>query len=221
LTDTLPQTIPVQQNPLTPAQSAASIPVTGACSDPYTIRSGDTVSQIAVTCNTTLAVLTQLNPQMTNVNCIYPGQLINIRSGSTVQLPAPCRVAARYIEVAAPADPPAPVEVASPIVALPETCACYTAAIPVSGNSPMIIPGTLLQVTASNFPANTPVNIAIGPRTAGYTVVASGVTASNGSLVTRIIVPTAPDSQTPWAVVVLTTSPSPIQVMSQPFFIGP
>ncbi|MBE0697035.1 MAG: LysM peptidoglycan-binding domain-containing protein, partial [Anaerolineaceae bacterium] len=121
----LPASQPQSKPPIIPTQRAAILPVSGGCSDPYTVRSGDTFSQIAVTCNTTLAVLTQINPQMSNINCIYPGQQINIRNGSAVQLPANCRVAITRVEAAPP------VEVAAPLVALPETCACYTTNIPI------------------------------------------------------------------------------------------
>lgn len=209
-----PPVIAIQENTAAPTQVAALLPVTGGCSDPYTVRSGDTLSQIAVNCDTTLAFLKQVNPQMPNVDCMYPGQLINIHNGSTVQLPAPCRVAAHQVAVAPSLDVPVPV------VALPPTCACYTGSIPVSGSYPMIIPGSGLQVTALNFPPNTFVNVGIGPVTTGYTVVASGITDANGSLITRITIPTAPDSQTAWVVVVMTTTASPIQVLSAPFTVG-
>jgi LysM repeat protein len=213
-TPSQPQVLQIQESLTMPRQTGAMVPVTGGCSDPYTVRSGDTLSQIAVMCGTTLAFLTQVNPQIPNVNCMYPGQQINIRNGSMVLPPAPCRVAAAQNAVSPPLNVPVPV------VALPADCACYTSPVPVSGLRPMIIPGSGLQVTALNFPPNTPVNVAIGPRTTGYTVVASGVTNSNGSLILQIAVPTAPDSQIPWVVVVLTTTTSPIQIMSEPFYIG-
>lgn len=208
-----PQIIYIQPNPTKPSQSAVLLPVTGGCSDPYTVQSGDTLSQIAVACNTTLAVLTQVNPQMVNVDCIYPGQQINIHNGNTVQPLATCRKALT------PREAPTPREVLTPIVALPKACACYTAPIPVSGLSPMLIPGTKVQVKALNFPPSVPVNVAIGPQTGGYTLITSGVTDASGNLTAEITVPTATDSQMPWAVVVLTTNSSPIQVISRPFYI--
>jgi hypothetical protein len=208
-----PQVIHIQENPA-PSQIPALLPVTGGCSDPYTVRSGDTLSQIAVNCNTTLAFLTQVNPQMPNVDCIYPGQQINIHNSNTVQPPAPCRASALQAAVAPT------FEVPVPIVALPPTCACYTGLVPVSGSNPIIISGSGLYVTALNFPPDTSVDVAIGPHTMGYTVVASGMTDANGSLRVQITVPTAPDAQTPWVVVVMTNTASPIKVMSKPFYIG-
>jgi hypothetical protein len=83
----------------------------------------------------------------------------------------------------------------------------------------MINPGSGLLVTALNFPLNTIVDVAIGPRDTVYNVVASGVTDANGTLTTQIIVPSAPDSRTVW-VVVLTTTSEPMQIVSRPFTIG-
>lgn len=45
----------------------------------YVVRSGDTMVSIAQKFNTTLALLIGNNPQITNLNLIYPGQRINIR----------------------------------------------------------------------------------------------------------------------------------------------
>ncbi len=207
-----PQDVQIQKNPAT-SQVAVLVPVTGGCSDPYTVRSGDTLSKIAVNCSTTLAFLTQVNPQMPNVDCMYPGQQINIRNNTAQQF-APCRVAAAVRSEVVP------VTASIPVVALPAACACYTGQVPVSGFYPMLIPGSGLQVTALNFPPNTPVDVAIGPRATGYTVIASGVTDANGTLTTRIIIPSAPNSQTAWVVVVLTTTPAPMQIVSRPFTIG-
>lgn len=91
--------------------------------------------------------------------------------------------------------------------------------VPVTGSAPGIQPGADLQVQVFNLQPNILVNVAIGPISAGYTVVASGITNADGNLTTHISIPRAPDSQTPWAVVVTTTSTPPIQVMSQTFYI--
>jgi hypothetical protein len=83
----------------------------------------------------------------------------------------------------------------------------------------VIAPGTGVQVTGVDFPANTPVYIAIGPQNTGYTIAASGVTDANGQIVTEIIVPTAPDPNEPWVVVVTTSESPTIQAASAPFLI--
>lgn len=208
------------QDSAIPSQSAVILPVTGGCSDPYTVRSGDTLSQIAVNCGSTLAFLTQVNPQMGHVDCMYPGQLINIHS-STVQQPAPCRAQS---EPPVQVEPP-PVRFEPPLVqiepAAPVVVVLPQIVVPITGAIPMLVSGTGLQVKAIHFPPNMPVNIGIGPRTTGYTVVASGITDSNGSLTTQITIPTAPDTQTPWVVIVMTTNPAPLQILSELFTIRP
>lgn len=48
-------------------------------SDIYIVKKGDTLSGIARTYNTTVAILLQLNPDITNPNLIRPGQKIKLR----------------------------------------------------------------------------------------------------------------------------------------------
>jgi LysM repeat protein len=187
-----PQVIMIQESPATNRTGGGSVPVTGGCSDPYTVQPGDSLSQIAVVCDTSLAVIRQANPHITDANLIYPGQ----------QLRIPNAIAAQPSQAA-------PVQV-SP-----------TAIVPVTGALPLIPAGTGLQIKGIGYPANTPVNVAIGPQTQGYTVVANGVTDADGNLTTRITVPEAHNAQTPYGVVIATTGTPPVQAMSQPFLIGP
>jgi hypothetical protein len=203
------QIYPTQQVINPPVYVQPIVPVTGGCADPYTVIAGDTLSKIAVNCSSTLAFLTQINPQMNNVDCMYPGQLINIFSLS-VRAFAPCRAAAPIPVTAQPL----------PVVILPPTCDCYSAPIPVTGLYPVLRPGSQLTVRAINFPPNTPVNVTLGPRDVRYTLVASGVTDANGSLTVLIPIPHTPDAITPWQVFVITTSPTTLQAVSDPFTIG-
>jgi len=191
-----PQVITIQESP-TPNDN--TIPVTGECTNPYIVRFGDVLSQIAAVCDTSVAAIRQVNPQITDANLIYPGQQLVIPN---VAVPPP---AVQPTTVAVPVT-------GEPIAKMP---------VPVTGLYSMVQAGTGLQVKGIGYPANTPVNIAIGPQNTSYTVVTSGITDTNGNLTTRIVVPSAPDSQTPWVVVVSTTTQPPIQAMSQPFVIGP
>lgn len=61
---TAPQVTPQEEKPL---------------SDIYIVKKGDTLSGIARTYNTTVAILLQLNPDITNPNLIRPGQKIKLR----------------------------------------------------------------------------------------------------------------------------------------------
>lgn len=197
------QVVTIQESPATASLSSAFVPVTGGCTNPYTVRSGDSLSKIAVNCDITLATLRQANLQIINANLIYPGQQLNIPNGNYAQIPVTGK------------------EEATPVASLPQTCACSSAPIPVTGLIPMLIPGTSLQVRAINFQPNTPVNVAIGPENTAYTVVTRGVTDAAGNLTTSITVPSVSNSQTLWVVVVSTTTQPPVQAMSRTFNIDP
>jgi len=198
-----PQVITIQESPVTTSQSSTLVPVTGGCANPYTVQSGDSLSQIAVNCDTTLAAIRQANLQIISANLIYPGQQLTIPNGNVVQIPVTGE------------------EEAAPVATLPQTCACSSAPVPVTGLIPMLIPGSSLQVRAINFQPNTPVNVAIGPENTTYTVVTRGVTDADGNLTTSITVPSGSNSQTLWVVVVSTTTQPSVQAMSRTFNIEP
>ena len=64
---------------LMPTTAIAADPL--SCGTTYTVQSDDTLSGIAVFCGVPLATLEQANPQISNVNLIFPGQQINIPQG--------------------------------------------------------------------------------------------------------------------------------------------
>ncbi len=210
-----PQVITIQESSTATNQSG-SVPVTGGCSNPYTVQPGDTLLAIANACNTTLAAIRQANPQITDANVIFPGQQLDIPNASAAQSTLVIPATGKEAEPAATPFVPLPLPTeAAPAQGSP------TAVVPLTGAYPLIPAGAGLQVKAIGYPANTPVNIAIGPQNQGYTPVANGVTDANGDLTTNITVPEAQNSQTPYVVVVATTGSQPIQAMSLPFFIGP
>jgi LysM repeat protein len=174
------------------------IPVTGYCSNPYVVNSGDTLSRLARTCGTSVAGILALNPSITNANIIYPGQVIWLYAVTGTQ----------------------------PIVPVTGVNSSPTVTIPVNpvvlnpSNTP-ILAGTNLQVSVSNFPANTPVDIGVGHPGSGYQVVNTGITDTNGFLKTTIVVPSAGDTQDQWVVMVVTTTSPITQSQSTPFTIAP
>ena len=199
----LPQTITIQGSSPQTTQAVALAPASEGCANPYTIRSGDSLSQIAVNCSSTLAAIRQANLQISNANLIYPGQQLNIPNADNAQTPVTGMPAV------------------TPLASLPQACSCNTVPVPVTGPVPMLIPGTSSQVQAIHFPPNTPVDVAIGPKNTSYTVVTHGVTDANGNLTTSIIVPVVSNSQTLWVVVVETTTQPSVQAMSAVFNIDP
>jgi LysM repeat protein len=61
------------------------------CNGSYTIVAGDTLKKIAASCTMTLSDLLALNPQITNPNLIYPGQVITLSGtpATTTTTPVP------------------------------------------------------------------------------------------------------------------------------------
>lgn len=180
-----------------------TVPVTGTCTNPYTVRQGDMLSSIAVLCNTTVADIRLANPEIVNANLIYAGQQIRIPGTNTASVP-----------VTSGAEPTQPVVV--------QQAQVVSNALGAPGISmAMIAPGTGVQVTGINFPANIPVYIAIGPQATGYTITASGMTDASGSVTSTVIIPTPSIANEPWVVVITTTDSPAIQAASAPFLIQP
>jgi LysM repeat protein len=68
-----------------PTTPPTAPPTTGT----YTVQRGDTLNRIAARFGTTLAALRAANPSITNINLIYPGQVINVTGGGTAPQPTP------------------------------------------------------------------------------------------------------------------------------------
>jgi LysM repeat protein len=199
-----PQVVMIQQN--TPVSSSSqngqSIPVTGSCTNPYTVRSGDTLSQIAELCNTTVGAIRLANPQIANINLIYPGQQLNIPN-TTAAIPV--------VPVTGGKDFPLPTIQATPTTLPP---------VPNTGSTVAILAGTMLRVQAYDFPKNTAVNISLGDLNGTTSIIlSSGVTDMTGSMNTTLSLPAQVSGNGPWAVVVYTTGTPRIQAASQSFQI--
>lgn len=196
------------------ANSAAGVPVTGGCANPYVVQSGDTLSQIAANCNISLAAIRQSNPSISNADIIYPGQQLSLPLGG-VQPTSTAQPVALPVTGGSSDSQSNGLTNGSQVV-LPQT-----APQTLYNGAPVLRSGISLQVTALHFPANTPVNIAIGPKAAGYNVVAAGLTDATGTAISTITLPAAPDATTPWVVVVATTGQPVVQAMSHEFYIAP
>ena len=66
--------IPTPETPTEPTESDTIV---------YTVKSGDTLSEIARKYGTTVSSIVSLNPSITNPNLIYPGQQFTIRTNSS------------------------------------------------------------------------------------------------------------------------------------------
>jgi tyrosinase len=54
------------------------------CGDTYVVRAGDTMRKIAQACGITLQTLIAANPEVTNPNLIYPGQVLRTKPGVVI-----------------------------------------------------------------------------------------------------------------------------------------
>lgn len=210
--------IVIQNGAPAAASPVYQVPVTGTCTNPYVVRPGDTLSSIAVLCDTSFASIRLANPEITNANMIYPGQSIRIPVEGAVIQPTAIPVTGSepfQKDVVVP-------NTSSPTVITTAPSAQPTAAPGISALPPgalVIQPGTGMQVTGINFPPNTSVYVAIGPLNTGYNVVANLMTDASGTVHTNIIVPPAPNPDDSWVVVVATTTTPVIQAASTAFYI--
>ena len=67
-------TLPSPETPSTPSTDNTTV---------YTVKKGDTLSQIALNYGTTVSSIVSLNPSITNPNLIYPGQKLTIKINSS------------------------------------------------------------------------------------------------------------------------------------------
>ena len=152
----------------------------------YVVQPGDWLSRIAARYDTTLGAILALNPQITNADRIRVGQELSIPASDS----------------ALPDDNPPPND--SP------TAPSVTIE-PTSGE-----PGTTVQVTADNLPANTTIEIGTGPVESEYNIIAVGQSNAQGELSRAVAIPERVNPGERW-VIVLTPEDSPADYISNPF----
>jgi LysM repeat protein len=194
------------------ADTQPAIPVTGSCTNPYTVRDGDTLSLIAEMCGTTLGAIRLANPQITNINLIYAGQQLVIPTTSAGDdNPVPVTSDSKLVII--PTNTPAPTQ--TPAAIIPSTGNTNQATVT------QIVEGTLLQITVRNFPANTPLNIYLQEQGGLTTLFAVGATSLDGSLTTSATLPQTTNPETIYTITVSTASGPLVQAVSDPFTIAP
>ena len=100
----------------------------------YTIKSGDTLSAIAVANKTTVAELMKLNPQITDANKIYAGASLNLPSApaasQTLNIPASSGANAASTTAVAGAKPaPAPAAAGAAVAPAPTPAAAPSGSV--------------------------------------------------------------------------------------------
>lgn len=219
---------------LTPA-AAASSPAPAAastCGDTYTVQRGDYLTLIARYCGVSYSNILSWNPQITNPNRIFPGQIIYLTSNGGGTDPVPVTggtyvvrwgdtlgiIAARFgttvsaLLAVNPQITNASLIFAGQVINLPSgttgtgtgTTTGTTARVTVSSLS--VASGGTVTVTATGFPANAEIDYRIGKQGAAYSAVVDGTTNASGYASTTVTIPSSAVSGEKWVVVVQTTS---------------
>jgi LysM repeat protein len=202
---------------MVPAQAAA-------CGDTYTVKSGDYLSKIATTCSTTLQALIKANPEIKDINKIYPGQVIRIKASATVPTTTPVpsssgtytvvkgdtlqKIATRFsttvtaILAVNPEIKSASLIYVGQVIKLP--AGATGSRISLSATSAK--KGAQVEVKVWGFPANAELDFRLGKQNAAYTVVYDGKTNANGEATLKVTIPDTAVVGEKWVVKVITTS---------------
>jgi LysM repeat protein len=183
---------------LSSSSSGVGQPVTGKstsaqnspCGSSYTVKKGDTLSQIARTCLISIEDMLAVNTSITNPNLITEGQKITI----FVVLPA-----------------------AHPTSRLPivPTQKAQTSATP----APNLKPGGLVNVEMKGFPPGAQIQVAIG-KVGSIPINYKNVKAdSNGVVKISVPIPTTANANEKWTVTMITVNTPKMRVTAVPFTI--
>jgi LysM repeat protein len=216
---------------LTPAaaKSPTAPALTSSCGDTYTVQHGDYLSKIASMCGVPLSTILAYNPQITNPNRIYPGQVIYLTStnpnpgvpptgGTYVVQPGDtlALIAYRYhttVSAILAVNP----QITNPnviyvgqVINLPSGTSgggSYPGVYPyVTLSTTSVPPGGTFTVSASYFPANADIDYRVGKSGQSYSFIVDGKTNSSGFASASITIPSSAIAGEHWVVVVQTTS---------------
>ena len=179
---------------------AAAKPASSSCGDTYVVQPQDYLSLIASACGTTVADLMTLNPQITNPNIIFYGQVLRMTGD------APAQSWPTYVPYYNP--------VYSPTVA-------YSGYARVSVSTSRAVAGDTVTVSVSGFPAYADLDYRLGLKGDTYSYVYDGKTGAYGTTSTTLTIPAGASTGDYWVVEVITTgSKTVVDVTSQPIYIG-
>ncbi len=199
------------------ASAADSTAAQSTCGDTYIVQRGDYLAKIARNCNVPLATIISLNPQISNINRIYPGQVIRLTSAGTIPDTGRTYIVQRgdYLSLIAwrfgttvwellRLNP----EITNPsriypgqVIRLP----AGATGLNVSLSTIAPKPGAQVTVTVRGFPANSNIDFRTGKQGQDYIAVLDGKTDANGSATATITIPNSAVKGEKWVVKVLTT----------------
>lgn len=170
---------------------------TSSCGDTYIVQKGDFLSKIAGICGYTTASIISLNPQITNPNVIYPGQVI--RLSGAVAVPSTSTTTTGTGGAA--------------------TTWSGSAQITISRTRALV--GDDITVSVSGFPKNTAIDYRVSKSGASPAAIYDGATDANGTASRIVEIPNAAVKGENWVIFVTTTDlAKPVSVTSRTIFIG-
>lgn len=206
---------------------AAAAPTTGVlaselCGSTYTVQHLDNLSKIASYCETTVDNILALNPQITNPNVIYTGQVLRltgsavtytstytVKSGDTLpEIAAMFGTTVWALQQANPSIWYGNYIYAGQVLNIPfgSTYTGYTGGVLVSLSATEAEAGDKVTVYVSGFPADSWIDYRVGEEDEEYSVVYDGTVGSDGTDSITITIPDEADEGEYWIVVVTTTS---------------
>lgn len=208
---------------LTPAAAASlsSQLASETCGSTYTVQPNDNLSKIASYCGTTVASILALNPQISNPNIIFRGQILQITGSSsdsnnysttyTVQsgdtLSEIATMFGTTIWALKQANPSLYYTTIYAGMVLnipsPSTNTGY-ARVSLSATSAEV--GDTITVYVRGFPANSTIDYRVGEQGEDYSAVYDGTVAADGTDSATITIPSDADEGEYWVVLVTTTS---------------
>jgi len=214
---------------LTPAAAAslAAPTLQSTCGDTYTVQSGDYLSRIARNCSVALSTILAYNPQITNPNRIYPGQIIyltypnpnpgvpvtggtyTVRPGDTLAIIAwRFNTTVSAILAVNPQITNPNLIYAGQVLNLPAGTSGGGTGVSsyVTLSTTSVTPGGAFTVSASYFPANAEIDFRLGKQGQEYVTVVDGRTNSSGFASANMIIPSTAVAGEQWVVTVQTTS---------------
>jgi LysM repeat protein len=213
-------------NPLTVSRVAAE----STCGDKYTVQKGDYIAKIAQKCNVTVDTIRKANPEIKDLNKIYPGQIIRLKVDPTVPTPTPTptlpptngtytvvkgdylsAIAKRFgttlaeiLKVNPEIKNPSLIYVGQ-VIRLPGAVTNPTTGVQITLSTRTAKVGAQVEVKVSGFPANKDIDFRLGKEGSAYSVAVDGKTDASGAATAKVTIPNTAVVNEKWVVKVLTT----------------
>jgi hypothetical protein len=181
------------------AAPSSSVMASGTCGDTYTVQYHDYLSKISQTCGISLSDLLALNPQVTNANIIYTGEILRLNTNVGV---ISRTSSSTYYNPSYPTT-------------------TYSGYARVTVSSTRAVPGDDVIVSVSGFPAYAQIDYRVGIQGEDATLFYDGTIESNGTDSQTISIPDDAGIGEYWVVQVITTSVKDVvDVTSHTIYIG-